>query len=140
MDTLIFRYFNVFGERSPIKGQYSPVVGIFLSQMKAGQPLTIVGDGSKTRDFVHVGDVVNCNILAMNSNEKFSGEIINVGTGENISIKNLANFISKDHVHLEPRNGEAQDTLADTLKLHNFLKYKCEVTIQDWIEKQITNK
>jgi len=59
LPTVIFRYFNVYGERQPLRGQYAPVVGIFLRQRDAGEPLTIVGDGEQRRDFTYVGDVVN---------------------------------------------------------------------------------
>ena len=58
LQTVIFRYFNVYGERQPLRGQYAPVIGIFLRQRAAGEPLTIVGDGNQRRDFTYVGDVV----------------------------------------------------------------------------------
>ena len=64
LPTIIFRYFNVYGERAPQKGQYCPVIGIFLRQNKAGQKLTIVGDGNQRRDFVYVGDVADANVIA----------------------------------------------------------------------------
>ena len=64
LETVIFRYFNVYGERQPLRGQYAPVVGLFLEQMKKGEPLTIVPDGEQRRDFTHVSDVVSANILA----------------------------------------------------------------------------
>ena len=67
LKTLTLRYFNVYGERQPLKGQYAPVVGIFLRQVESGEPMTIVGDGLQRRDFTHVSDAVEANILAMNS-------------------------------------------------------------------------
>ena len=57
LETVVLRYFNVFGQRSPTRGQYAPVIGIFRRQNEAGEPLTIVGDGSQKRDFVHVEDL-----------------------------------------------------------------------------------
>ena len=63
LPTIIFRYFNVYGERQPLKGQYAPVIGIFLRQRAAGEPLTIIGDGNQRRDFTYVGDVVKANIM-----------------------------------------------------------------------------
>ena len=57
LETVVLRYFNVFGERSPTRGQYAPVIGIFQRQRDAGEPLTIVGDGTQRRDFIYVGDV-----------------------------------------------------------------------------------
>ena len=68
LNTIIFRYFNVFGERAPRKGQYAPVTGIFLRQKAAGEPLTIVGDGEQRRDYIYVKDVANANVMAAISN------------------------------------------------------------------------
>ena len=63
LPTVAFRYFNVYGERQPLRGQYAPVIGIFLRQKAAGEKLTIVGDGNQRRDFTHVSDVVRANIM-----------------------------------------------------------------------------
>ena len=68
LPTVIFRYFNVFGERAPTKGQYAPVIGIFMRQRAAGEQLTIVGDGEQRRDFVYVKDVARANVMAAISN------------------------------------------------------------------------
>ena len=68
LDTVIFRYFNVYGERQPVRGQYAPVIGIFLRQLASGEILTIVGDGQQRRDFTYVKDIVNANIMAAISN------------------------------------------------------------------------
>ena len=80
--TVIFRYFNVYGERQPLKGQYAPVIGIFLRQFAAGEKLTIVGDGEQRRDFTYVGDIVNANIMAAISNpdDDAFGQVYNVGS------------------------------------------------------------
>ena len=85
LDTVIFRYFNVYGERQPIRGQYAPVIGIFLRQLEAGQPLTIVGDGEQRRDFTYVKDIVNANIMAAlsNADKEAYGQVYNVGSGVN---------------------------------------------------------
>ena len=64
LETVVFRYFNVYGNRQPLKGQYAPVVGIFLRQRGQKTPLTIVGDGTQRRDFTHVDDIVEANIRA----------------------------------------------------------------------------
>ena len=77
LKTIFFRYFNVYGERQPLIGQYAPVVGLFLEQKKKGEPLTIVGDGEQRRDFTHVSDVVQANILAATKDidGEFYGEL-----------------------------------------------------------------
>ena len=88
LPTVAFRYFNVYGERQPLRGQYAPVIGIFLRQKAAGENLTIVGDGNQRRDFTHVSDVVRANILAATKevdSEAF-GQVYNIGTGTNYSI------------------------------------------------------
>ena len=136
LETVIFRYFNVYGERQPLKGQYAPVVGLFLEMKKAGKPMTVVGDGLQTRDYTYVKDVVEANMLAMNSNnKKILAEIFNVGTGTNHSVLDLVNMIEGEHVHLPARLGEAQDTLADNTKLITMLNWQPKETIDNWIQK-----
>ena len=104
LNTTIFRYFNVYGPREPLKGAYAPVVGLFLRQKKSNEPLTIVGDGTQRRDFAHVFDVVEANILAMKT--QTTGEIFNIGTGRNYSIIDLAKMISTNIKFIPPRPAE----------------------------------
>ena len=70
LETVCFRYFNVYGERQPVKGQYAPVIGLFQRQHETGNPMTIVGDGKQRRDFTYVGDVVEANMIASTSKSK----------------------------------------------------------------------
>jgi UDP-glucose 4-epimerase len=138
LPTIIFRYFNVYGERQPLKGQYAPVVGIFLRQRGAGEPLTIVGDGNQRRDFTHVSDVVNANILAATTevdSEAF-GQVYNVGTGNNYSVNQVARMISSNTVNMAPRPGEARISLANNQKLRKTFGWEPKVNLKDWIEKQ----
>ena len=88
LDTVIFRYFNAYGERQPIRGQYAPVIGIFLRQLASGESLTIVGDGEQRRDFTYVKDIVNANIMAAlsNADREAYGQVYNVGSGVNLSL------------------------------------------------------
>jgi UDP-glucose 4-epimerase len=137
LDSVIFRYFNVFGERSPVKGNYAPVLGIFLDQFEKQQDLTIVGMGDKRRDFIYVGDVVDVNILAMNSKNKIGATVLNVGSGKNISIKEIADLISSKQVHLDYRPGEAENTLADISKIREVLGFEPRVDVIDWIKKNL---
>lgn len=133
LDSVIFRYFNVFGERSPIKGQYAPVVGIFLNQLKNNTDLTIVGDGLKMRDFIYVGDIVDANISAMNHLSNLEAKTINIGSGSNITIKEMASSISDKKVHIEARPGEAENTLADITIAKDILNFYPKVNIKEWI-------
>lgn len=128
------RYFNVYGERQPSTGQYAPVIGIFQTQHKNGQSLTVVGDGNQTRDFVHVSDVVSANILAATIDVETYGEVYNVGTGKNFSIKKIANMISSDQVHIPPRPAEARMSLANNRKIKSIYGWSPKVELEEWIK------
>jgi UDP-glucose 4-epimerase len=138
LPTIIFRYFNVYGERAPRKGQYAPVVGIFLRQNTAGESLTIVGDGEQRRDFVYVGDVANANIMAAISNldPEAYGQVYNVGTGTNYSIRQIAKQISDNVINIPPRPGEAKTTLANINKIKKTFGWQPKMKLEDWINGQ----
>mgnify|MGYP003114000255 CR=1 FL=1 len=141
LETVVFRYFNVYGNRQPLKGQYAPVVGIFLRQRGQKTPLTIVGDGTQRRDFTHVDDIVEANIRASDLlNSKCVGEIINVGTGINHSILELAELIDDNHVYLKSRRGEAEVTLASTKKIFQVFNWKPKNKLTTWVKKQINKE
>ena len=135
LDTVCLRYFNVFGERSPTRGQYAPVIGIFERQKEAGEPLTIVGDGSQKRDFVYVGDVARANYLASIMPLKgHNGEVFNVGSGKNYSIQEIADLISDNQQYLPKREGEMETTLANIDKIKSVIGWVPEVDVLEWIE------
>ena len=118
IDTTVLRYFNVYGPREPLKGKYAPVVGLFKRQFSQGKKITIVGDGLQRRDFTYVVDVVNANILAMNSDKIKGNHTFNIGTGKNYSMLDLAKMVSGDTVeplieYLPARPAEVRETLAD---------------------------
>lgn len=137
LPTIIFRYFNVYGERAPTKGQYAPVIGIFLKQKEKGQKLTVTGDGEQKRDFIYVDDVVEANIRAAlkQIDKKYLGQIFNVGSGKNISIKNIAKMISQDIEYLPERQGEVKATLADIKKIKSVLDWNPKMNLENWIKK-----
>jgi len=137
LKTIIFRYFNVYGERSPTTGQYAPVIGIFLRQKNNNEPLTIVGDGEQRRDFVHVQDVINANVMVAlaNLDDESYGMTYNVGSGENISILEIAKLISNEYVHISPREGEARTTLACIDKAKNVFGWQPKHNVKTWIEE-----
>ena len=136
LETVCFRYFNVYGNRQPLRGQYAPVIGIFLRQLAAGEPLTIVGDGEQRRDFTHVDDVVNANIKAAlaNIDDKCFGQVYNVGTGLNHSINEIAAMISDNKINIPARPGEAKISLANNTKLRETFDWKPTVKLEDWIK------
>ena len=135
LETVCFRYFNVYGNRQPLKGQYAPVIGIFLRQLAAGEPLTIVGDGEQRRDFTHVDDVVNANIKAAlaNIDDKCFGQVYNVGTGLNHSINEIAAMISDNIIHIPPRPGEAMISLANNTRLRETFDWEPTVKLETYL-------
>jgi UDP-glucose 4-epimerase len=137
LKTVMFRYFNVYGEHQPTKGQYAPVIGLFIKQAKENKPLTIVGDGTQRRDFTHVSDVVKANILAAitDVDDKCFGNVYNVGNGKNYSILEIAAMISDNIEFIPPRPGEARETLSNTDKIKQVFGWKAEVSLSDWIER-----
>ena len=135
LPTVSLRYFNVFGERSPTKGQYAPVIGIFQRQKEAGEPLTIVGDGSQRRDFIYVKDVARANYLASVMPLKgHTGEVFNVGSGKNYSLQEIADTISDNQEYIARRDGEMETTLANIDKISSVIGWKPEVDVLEWIK------
>jgi UDP-glucose 4-epimerase len=135
LDTVIFRYFNVYGNRQPTRGQYAPVIGLFLKQALNDQPLTIIGSGEQRRDFTHVSDVVSANIIAATKDvDKTSfGQVYNVGNGVNYSINEIAEMISSNSIYLAPRIGEMQETLCNSEKFRNTFGWDPKVSMKDYL-------
>tara|TARA_B100000902_G_scaffold33697_1_gene40468 strand:+ start:385 stop:1272 length:888 start_codon:yes stop_codon:yes gene_type:complete len=126
--TITLRYFNVYGPRQPLRGEYAPVIGLFQEQARRGEPLTIVGDGTQRRDFTHVDDVVEANMCALNTN--ISGVAVNIGTGTNYSVNEVAAMISDNVTYIAPRKGEAQETLANNTKAKNMLGWEPTIDLR----------
>jgi UDP-glucose 4-epimerase len=140
METVTFRYFNVYGERQPLRGQYAPVIGIFLRQIAAGEPMTIVGDGEQRRDFTYVGDVVDANIRAgtfVPADRNYQwGQIYNIGTGKNHSINEIAKFMDGKTSYIPCRPAESRVSLANTKKANTELGWTARISVKDWIAKE----
>jgi UDP-glucose 4-epimerase len=115
------RLFNVYGPRSRTSGTYGAVFGVFLAQKLHHQPLTIVGDGTQTRDFTFVTDVVDAFVAAARSN--VAGEVFNVGSANTYSINRLAELLGGDVVHIPKRPGEPDCTFADITKIQRTLDW-----------------
>lgn len=137
LETIIFRYFNVYGDRQPSKGPYAPVIGIFKKQLAAKQPMTVVGNGLQTRDYVHVSDVVSANILAATSSrDEVIGEIFNIGTGEAYSVMDLVWMMggqSPYYGHLSSRIGELRHSKADFSKAREYLGWTPKIKLEEWL-------
>ncbi|KAF4548487.1 NAD dependent epimerase/dehydratase-like protein 2 [Elsinoe fawcettii] len=121
--TVSTRFFMVYGPRQPTTGAYAIVTGVFAKEAAEGKPLTIEGDGTHSRDFIHVTDIVEGLILAQQA-PTLHGEVINLGTGTSYSVKDLADLVSKDQVQLPPRNHDLIRTLADTCKMKRLLNFQ----------------
>lgn len=124
----VLRYFQVYGPGQPRTGAYALVTGVFLRQYAAGEPLTIEGDGSQTRDFVHVTDVARANVAALGCDSK--GLPVNVGSGEAHSIKELADVISDKQTFLPPRRIDLKATQANVERAHEVLGWKAAVSFR----------
>jgi len=135
IETVSLRYFNVYGPCLVSEGGADDlVIERFLKQRKEGKPMTIVPDGEQTRDFTHMKDVVNANILAMLSDKVGKGEIINIGAGKNYSINKIADIVGGPKVYIEPRL-EPRHTLADNRKAKELLGWEPKVTLEEGIEE-----
>ena len=134
LETVSLRYFNIYGERQNVGGAYAMVIGIFVDQLLKGEPMTIRGDGEQRRDFTYVGDVVNANILASQSEKVGNGEVINIGNGDNRSINEIADMIGDNKVNVDPVI-EPPETLADNSKARELLGWEPKGNINTWIPK-----
>lgn len=136
METVSLRYFNVYGPRMADDGPYVTVIAIFMRQFKAGETLTIDGDGEQTRDFTHVKDVVRANLAAMKSAKVGKGEVLNVGGGQRYSVNFIASKISSNATHREsPRGkGESRDTLADISLTKELIDWEPTIGFEEGLQ------
>ena len=123
------RFFNVYGTRSRTSGTYGAVMGVFLAQKLAGQPLTIVGDGSQSRDFTYVSDI--CDGLLLAAQSQIKAGIYNLGSGKPSSINQVASLIGGDVVFIPKRPGEPDITHADISKARQDLSYEPRVSLEE---------
>lgn len=141
LETIILRYFNVYGDRQANNGQYTPVIAAFQRQLQEEEPLTIIGNGLQTRDFVHVLDVIEANIAASMSTNRIAGEIFNIASGKNYSIMELLWMIAgKDAFWISKpeRIGEVMHSIADITKAKNILNWEPKINLQEWINENIS--
>ncbi len=122
------RFFNVYGPRSRTSGTYGAVFGIFLAQKLAGRPFTVVGDGTQTRDFTFVTDVVRACLSAAESD--LEGEVLNVASGTPVSVNRLVELLGGEVIHIPKRPGEPDRTHADISKIRRLLGWQPEITIE----------
>jgi UDP-glucose 4-epimerase len=132
LKTISLRYFNVYGERQPIIGSYCPVISVFARQRLEGHLLTVRGTGSQLRDYVHVSDVVNANLLAtINGNAE--GGVYNVGTGIGTSVNDVADMIGGETINVIGIK-EPYRSIADNSASKRGLGWEPTVDLREWID------
>jgi UDP-glucose 4-epimerase len=131
------RIFNAYGPRSRTSGAYGAVFGVFLKQKLDGKPLTVVGDGNQSRDFIYATDVAKAFVAAAITSKV--GEIYNLGYGKPRKIKELTSLLSNEIIRIPERPGEPSCTWADITKITNDLDWKPEVTLEVGVSKLIEN-
>ena len=131
------RFFNVYGPRSRTSGAYGAVFGVFLAQKVAKRPLTVVGSGKQTRDFIHITDIVEALYKAAFS--KVEGKIYNVGSGKETSVNKIANLISKKRISIPKRPGEPDRSLSDIKKIKKDLNWRPKVSIEKGVQDLLEN-
>jgi len=131
------RLFNVYGPRSRTSGTYGAVFGVFLAQKLAEKPLTVVGDGTQTRDFTFVTDVADALVKAAESTVE--GEVFNVGSGNTYSINHLVSLMGGDVEYIPKRPGEPDCTFADNRKIMDLLGWQPKVSFDEGVGSLVDN-
>lgn len=142
LETVVLRYFNVFGPRQEPGSQYSAAIPIFITMALEGRSPTINGDGEQTRDFTYVENVVEANLLSAGAaSSRVSGRVFNVGAGERTSLTVLWNMIQEvvgsvvEAKHGPARPGDVRDSLADLTKIREAMGFEVKVGLREGLEK-----
>jgi UDP-glucose 4-epimerase len=133
LPAISLRFFNVYGPRARTTGAYGAVFGVFLAQKLNNKPLTVVGDGSQTRDFTYVIDVANAIYTASLSD--ISGEIFNVGSSGHYSVNQLVSLLDSETIQIPRRPGEPDCTFADVSKIKKMLNWEAKVSFEEGVKK-----
>ena len=137
LNYISLRLFNVYGPRSRTSGTYGAMFGVFLAQKLANKPFTMVGDGSQSRDFTYVTDVIKAFEIAAKSN--LNNRIYNVGSNQTIKVKTIIEYLGGEHVVIPKRPGEPDITFANIKKIEKELKWKPKIDIKKGIKFLIKN-
>ena len=132
LPAISLRFFNAYGPRSRTSGAYGAVFGVFLAQELANKPLTIIGDGNQTRDFIHVKDLANGIIRAALSKKK--NKIYNIGGGKEVKVNKIAELVGGKKIHIPKRPGEPDRSLANISKIKKDLKWEPKIGIEKGIK------
>jgi UDP-glucose 4-epimerase len=135
MPNISLRFFNVYGPKSRTTGAYGAVFGVFLAQKFAKKPLTVVGDGKQTRDFIHVYDLVDAIVLI--AKKAKINQIFNLASGKETSVNNIAKIIGGEVVNIPKRPGEPDRSLGSIKKIKKQLKWKPKISINKGVRMMI---
>lgn len=135
LPALSLRFFNVYGPRARTSGTYGAVFGVFLAQKANQKPMTVVGDGTQTRDFTFVTDIVSALLTAAQS--QVSGEVFNVGSGGSYSINQLTDLLGGPKISIPKRPGEPDCTFADIRKIKKELGWKPQISFEEGVSRLI---
>jgi UDP-glucose 4-epimerase len=145
LETVCLRYFNVFGPRQDPTSPYSAVIPLFITAMLADKPPVIYGDGTQSRDFTYIENVVQGNLLACVADaQKVAGQVINLACGDSISLLDLVESINTllgktiAPTFAEPRNGDVKHSRADISKAGQLLGYEPIVPFQEGLARTLT--
>ena len=137
LPVLSLRLFNVYGPRSRTSGAYGAVFGVFLAQKLHGEPFTVVGDGTQSRDFTFVSDVVEAMVMAARSDLR--QEALNVGSGQTSSVNRLVELVGGQVVYVPKRPGEPDRTHADISRIQKLLGWQPRVSFEDGVTVMLDN-
>ncbi len=140
LETVVLRYFNVYGPRQDPSSPYSGVISIFVDKISKGKPVTIFGDGEQTRDFVFVSDVVRANLLAAAVPEA-AGQLFNIGTGCAVTVNHLFDSLSRilgytgKPAYQPPRAGDVRHSYADSGRARTVLGWQPRIDLERGLER-----
>ena len=137
LPVLSLRLFNVYGPRSRTSGAYGAVFGVFLAQKLHGEPFTVVGDGTQSRDFTFVSDVVEAMVMAARSDLR--QEALNVGSGKTSAVNRLVELLGGQVVHVPKRPVEPDRTHADISRIERLLGWQPRVSFEDGVRVMLEN-
>ena len=141
-ETVVLRYFNVFGPRQSPFSQYAAMVPLFITAIARGEPVTIFGDGEQSRDFTYVENVVDATVRASEASGA-SGRIFNVAAGSPASVNAVADAIGRilgkpvERRHGPPRPGDIRDSWADVSEAERVLGYRPSIDLEEGLRRTI---
>jgi UDP-glucose 4-epimerase len=141
-ESVVLRYFNVFGERQSPYSQYAAVIPLFVTKIAGGEPIDVHGDGEQSRDFTYVGNIVDATIEAGRA-DGASGEILNVAAGAPATVNEIAETIGEilgkpvERRHLPPRTGDIRNSWADLSKAERILGYAPKTALADGLRRTV---